>query len=272
MRLTGRGVFPRMGQGSFSTTGLGIGAQLGGGSLVSFGDFENVPPDYELDGRRYNFVAVDVDGSPSATRRRARRSSRRPSWRTRRSPSHDTSSHRRRSATSTGCASSPARWRACWRWSRWPRSPTSWSRQCGSGDESWRCSATLGFSRRQLHATVGWHASVIALAALAVGAPLGIALGRAVWRRFAGGLYASAPAETPWMWLARRADRDPRPRQPGRRRSRTIRRPDTPRRRPARRVIPRALVSPRALLTWMRGERVHPSDMGCEVTWRRPWA
>ena len=55
-----------MGQGSFSTTGLGIGAQLGGGSLASFGDFETVPPDYELDGRRYNFVAIDIDGSPSA--------------------------------------------------------------------------------------------------------------------------------------------------------------------------------------------------------------
>ena len=54
-----------MGQGSFSTTGLGIGAQLGGGSLASFGDFETVPRDYELDGRRYNFVAIDVDGSPS---------------------------------------------------------------------------------------------------------------------------------------------------------------------------------------------------------------
>ena len=59
----------------------------------------------------------------------------------------------------------------------------------------------LGFSRRQLHAAVSWHASVIALVALTVGAPLGIALGRAVWSWFAGGLYASAPAETPWTWL-----------------------------------------------------------------------
>ena len=65
MRVTGRGVFPRMGQGSFSTTGLGIGAQLGGGAIVSFGGFENVPRDYELDGRMFNFVAVDLDDSPS---------------------------------------------------------------------------------------------------------------------------------------------------------------------------------------------------------------
>ena len=65
MRVTGRGVFPRMGQGSFSTTGLGIGAQLGGGAIVSSSGFENVPPDYELDGRMFNFVAVDLDGSPS---------------------------------------------------------------------------------------------------------------------------------------------------------------------------------------------------------------
>ena len=61
---------------------------------------------------------------------------------------------------------------------------------------------TLGFSGRQLRATVSWHASVIALTALAVGAPLGIVLGRAVWRWFAGGLDTSAPAETPWTWLA----------------------------------------------------------------------
>jgi hypothetical protein len=37
---------------------------------------------------------------------------------------------------------------------------------------------------------------------LLVGAPLGIALGRAVWRWYAGGHHAAAPAETPWTWLA----------------------------------------------------------------------
>lgn len=61
---------------------------------------------------------------------------------------------------------------------------------------------TLGFSRRQLRASVGWHASVIAAAALTVGAPLGIALGRTVWRWFADGLGVPAPAETPGIWLA----------------------------------------------------------------------
>ena len=60
---------------------------------------------------------------------------------------------------------------------------------------------TLGISGQQLRATVGWHASVVAVTALAVGAPLGILLGRAIWRWFAAGLDASAPAETPWMWL-----------------------------------------------------------------------
>lgn len=60
---------------------------------------------------------------------------------------------------------------------------------------------TLGFFGRQLHATLSWHASVVAPTALAVGVPLGIALGRAVWRWFAGGLDVSAPAKTPWMWL-----------------------------------------------------------------------
>jgi len=73
---------------------------------------------------------------------------------------------------------------------------------CSASPCSSPCSAASRSPLQQLHATVGWHASVIALTALAIGAPLGIALGRAVWRRYASGLDASAPAETPWIWLA----------------------------------------------------------------------
>ena len=43
----------------------------------------------------------------------------------------------------------------------------------------------LGFVRRQVAAAVCWQATTIALAGIAVGAPLGIAAGRVLWRVFA---------------------------------------------------------------------------------------
>ena len=39
----------------------------------------------------------------------------------------------------------------------------------------------LGFSRRQLMATVGWQALLMALVAAVVGVPLGIVVGRVAW-------------------------------------------------------------------------------------------
>jgi hypothetical protein len=41
---------------------------------------------------------------------------------------------------------------------------------------------TLGFDRRQVRMTVAWHATTIAAIGLLVGIPLGLALGRVVWR------------------------------------------------------------------------------------------
>jgi ABC-type lipoprotein release transport system permease subunit len=200
MRLTGRGVFPQMGQGSFSTTGLGVGAQLGGGSLASFGDFETVPRDYELDGRRYNFVAIDIEGSPAAL---------------------DAELTELEALTMADGAFAfvrheqpPTKIRDLDRVRVVPGAmagvlalvavATLAHLLVTSVHERRRELAllrTLGFSGQQLRATVSWHASVVAVTALAIGAPLGIVLGRAIWRWFAVGLDASAPAETPWMWL-----------------------------------------------------------------------
>lgn len=45
---------------------------------------------------------------------------------------------------------------------------------------------TLGFTRRQLAATVAWQSTVTVAAGAAVGVPLGIALGRYLWDLFAG--------------------------------------------------------------------------------------
>ncbi len=49
---------------------------------------------------------------------------------------------------------------------------------------------TLGFTRRQLMATIAWQASVAGLVGVVVGIPLGIALGRWLWTLFARYIYA----------------------------------------------------------------------------------
>ncbi len=49
---------------------------------------------------------------------------------------------------------------------------------------------TLGFTRRQLATTVAWQSTVVAVVGLAVGIPLGIAVGRWLWIVFAGELSA----------------------------------------------------------------------------------
>ena len=47
---------------------------------------------------------------------------------------------------------------------------------------------TLGFQRRQVRATVAWQATAIVVAALVVAVPLGVAVGRWLWRLFSENL------------------------------------------------------------------------------------
>jgi predicted lysophospholipase L1 biosynthesis ABC-type transport system permease subunit len=58
---------------------------------------------------------------------------------------------------------------------------------------------SLGFTQAQLASTVAWQASVIALAAVLFGIPIGVALGRWLWTRFARGIFA-VPAPTVPVW------------------------------------------------------------------------
>lgn len=56
---------------------------------------------------------------------------------------------------------------------------------------------TIGFTRRQVSATTVWQATVTAVAALVLGLPVGIGLGRAVWRAFADQLGVDPHPRTP---------------------------------------------------------------------------
>jgi ABC-type lipoprotein release transport system permease subunit len=49
---------------------------------------------------------------------------------------------------------------------------------------------TIGFTKRQVAATVAWQAAVAAIIGIAAGVPLGIILGRWLWTLFARQIYA----------------------------------------------------------------------------------
>jgi ABC-type lipoprotein release transport system permease subunit len=61
---------------------------------------------------------------------------------------------------------------------------------------------TLGFTRRQVFATVAWQATVVAAVALVVGLPLGVALGRWSWAALADRLGTVAEPVTPLVAVA----------------------------------------------------------------------
>ena len=56
---------------------------------------------------------------------------------------------------------------------------------------------TLGFGRRQVSAAVAWQATTLVALALAIGLPIGTALGRWVWTTFADNLGISGDPSTP---------------------------------------------------------------------------
>jgi ABC-type antimicrobial peptide transport system permease subunit len=63
---------------------------------------------------------------------------------------------------------------------------------------------TLGFTRGQVLRTVAWEASALAVAALAVGIPLGVIAGRLSWALFAdaAGIADHAVVNVPLVLLA----------------------------------------------------------------------
>ena len=61
---------------------------------------------------------------------------------------------------------------------------------------------TLGETRRQLLATVAWQASSTAIVAVVIGLPVGVVLGRWIWRALADAIGVVADPATPWIALA----------------------------------------------------------------------
>ena len=60
----------------------------------------------------------------------------------------------------------------------------------------------LGFTQRQLAASVAWQSSVAALVGVVVGVPAGIALGRWLWTLFADGISAVPHPTVPALSIA----------------------------------------------------------------------
>ena len=61
---------------------------------------------------------------------------------------------------------------------------------------------TLGFTRRQVSASIAWQASTIAVVAVVVGVPLGVAVGRTLWAVLARSIGVVAEPSVAWLAVA----------------------------------------------------------------------
>ncbi len=61
---------------------------------------------------------------------------------------------------------------------------------------------TLGFTRRQLAATVAWQASISVVLGIIIGIPVGIVIGRVLWDQFAQALHVVPDATVPAFTIA----------------------------------------------------------------------
>ena len=182
MRVVGRAVFPRLGRGGFPTTALGLGAATTAGALAQ--------PDVT-----YNFWLVRWAGQPALPTVEE--------WEGAKFPACPT----------TACVVTRQRPGDIDSYSRVRRTPlvlsgvlillagatlahtlvTSIRRR----RRELAILKTLGFVRRQVAASVVWHATALAGLALVVGLPLGIAAGRWAWDAFAKQLGVQAAPSTP---------------------------------------------------------------------------
>lgn len=201
VEVVGEAVFPHFSQGSFGQTGLGFGAQVHTDELQTFfpaEEAETLPPGFELDGALYNYVVVEAGPSldavdaeldsllfdmpyPFLVRDQQR-------------PTTIADLDRVRSvpvALAVVLALAAAALVAHLLVSA-----------VRSHRHELALLAALGFTRRQLRSTVSWQATLVVVLACAAGVPVGVAVGRSLWRSFAEGIHAPAAPVVPVWWVA----------------------------------------------------------------------
>lgn len=201
-RVVGRAVFPRLGRGSFDGTGLGVGAQVAPGLLPIY-DVEAMILDEGFDlgefrheGWYFAFLLVDVAGDPAALDLRL---------------AELTAGY----YAELRLELAPTTIRDLDRVRDVPRAlaavlalvaAAALAHQLVSSVRERRRELallrTIGFSSRQLRATVVGTGVVLATFAALVGVPLGLAAGRAAWRLLASRMYVEGAVPAPWTWVA----------------------------------------------------------------------
>jgi hypothetical protein len=201
-QVVGRAVFPRMGRGSFDGTGLGVGAQLAPGPL-EFLDVDEMftesgadEADFRFEGRLYAFVAIDVNGDPTPVARDLEQLA--PEYyadlKTDLAPTTIRDLDRVRDVPVALAALLAV------------VAAAALAHQLASSVRERRRELALlrmlGFSSSQLRRTVASQSALLAGVAVLLGVPLGLALGRVVWRTFADGLHVDPSVSLPWPWVA----------------------------------------------------------------------
>jgi putative ABC transport system permease protein len=194
MHVVGKSVFPFFGRGSFTPTGLGVGAQVMESKIGSL----NTP--YPGQAPLPNFVLVRIAPGPR----------------------HDTNAARvARELVATDACGLDNQCQVT-RASR-PVDVVNYSRIQGTPvalaallavlavlvvayllvtsvrrrRRDFAILKTLGFTRRQVSTAVAWQATTVAFVALVIGLPLGMLLGRFAWSTFATNLGAPSQVTTP---------------------------------------------------------------------------
>ena len=198
LEVVGEIVFPHFNQGSFARTGLGEGAQVHTDELsIYLPEGVEVPPGFDLEGRFFNYIALDLEDADALDDELGQLQRDMPDpflIRNEQRPTTIADLDRVRTvpvvlavllALSAGALLSHLLVTAV-----------------RSRRRDLALLASLGFTRRQLRATVGWHASTVVGLALAVGIPAGVVVGRSAWSAFATGIHTSSSPVVPVLWVA----------------------------------------------------------------------
>jgi ABC-type antimicrobial peptide transport system permease subunit len=189
MRIVGRSVFPFFGEGSFTPTGLGVGAQVTNPPVVA-----NDP------NRVANFVLVRVAAGPEHDAQVAR-------------VVHDLGRTTICGSANQCAVSTASRPADILNYTRVKSTPVALAvvlallaigvvtnllvSSIRRRRRGLAILKTLGFRRRQVSFAVAWQATALVAIALVIGLPIGTALGRWVWTTFATNLGLPGNPRTP---------------------------------------------------------------------------